>query len=370
MSRSRRTIWRTCCSPPGSTGVPKGVAVTHANAVHYARAVSRVLADVPRATNGDGFAAMAEWRFGLASTLAADLGNTSLLPALLAGATLHVLGKEVTTEPARFAEYVSVHQLDVLKATPNHVLALAAGKTGAELAGVLPKKWLVLGGEALRLDAARTFLGAGTCRVLNHYGPTETTVGVLTHEVTGAALDAARALGAQTVPLGSPLANTQAFVVDAYGNEQPVGIPGELWLGGAGVTAGYLKRDDLTSERFTAFASARGSRLVYHTGDRVRRLCRRHVRVPRSRGRPGEGARLPRRAGRGGAGAPRASGRGAGRRHQARRGARRYAVAKQAGYAVSHSDRPTSEKLTDVAGARSCRRTWCRARWCCWSSCR
>ena len=85
----------------GSTGVPKGVAVTHANAVHYARAVSRVLADVPRATNGDGFAAMAEWRFGLASTLAADLGNTSLLPALLAGATLHVLGKEVTTEPAR-----------------------------------------------------------------------------------------------------------------------------------------------------------------------------------------------------------------------------------------------------------------------------
>ena len=69
---------------------------------------------------------------------------------------------------------------------------------------MLPRKWLVLGGEALRpRGRARTLVGAGTCRVLNHYGPTETTVGVLTHEVTPASLDAARALGAQTVPLGA-----------------------------------------------------------------------------------------------------------------------------------------------------------------------
>ncbi|HTK49574.1 MAG TPA: condensation domain-containing protein, partial [Gemmatimonadaceae bacterium] len=162
----------------GSTGVPKGVVVTHANAVHYARAVSRVLAGVPADAPGDGFAALGELRFGMVSTLAADLGNTALLPALLSGATLHVLGKEVTTEPARFAEYVAVHQLDVLKATPNHVLALAAGRTGRELAAILPRKWLVLGGEALRPDVARAFLAAGACRVLNHYGPTETTVGV------------------------------------------------------------------------------------------------------------------------------------------------------------------------------------------------
>src|SRR6478752_5153195 len=219
----------------GSTGVPKGVAVTHANAVHYARAISRVLAGVPRDVAGDGFAALATWRFGIASTLAADLGNTSLLPALLAGATLHVLGSEVTTDPARFAEYVAVHPFDLLKLTPNHLAALVAGKAGAELASVLPRQWLVLGGEALRPPFARALLEARTCRVLNHYGPTETTVGVLTHEATLATLEQASALGAQTVPLGAPLANTQAFVVDAHGNEQPVGIPGELWLAGAGV---------------------------------------------------------------------------------------------------------------------------------------
>jgi non-ribosomal peptide synthetase component F len=174
----------------GSTGTPKGVAVTHANAVHYARAVSRVLADIPGASAGDGFATLDAWRFAMASTLAADLGNTSLLPALLAGGTLHVLSKDVTTDPARFAEYVGVHRFDALKITPNHLAALTAGKTGGELASLLPARWVVLGGEALRTDVARTLLAASSCRVLNHYRPTETTVGVCTFEVTSATLGA------------------------------------------------------------------------------------------------------------------------------------------------------------------------------------
>lgn len=251
----------------GSTGVPKGVAVTHANIVHYARAVSRVLADVAPTDTGDGFAQLDNLKFGLVSTLAADLGNTALYPALLSGGTLHVLSSAVTTEPARFGEYVKTHALDIVKATPNHYLALAAGKTGAELKSVLPTRWLVFGGEALRLDVARTFLSANACRVLNHYGPTETTVGVCTQEVTSASLAFIEKQGAHTVPVGKPLANTCAFVVDAYGNEQPIAIPGELLLSGSGVTNGYLNRDDLTAERFVQHAGQR----CYRTGDRVRR---------------------------------------------------------------------------------------------------
>ena len=84
----------------------------------------------------------------------------------------------------------------------------------------------------LRPEIARTMLGANCARVLNHYGPTETTVGVLTFEATSKSMDAAAALGAQSVPLGRPLSNTSVYVVDANGREQPVGVPGELVIGG------------------------------------------------------------------------------------------------------------------------------------------
>jgi amino acid adenylation domain-containing protein len=252
----------------GSTGTPKGVAVTNANVVHYSRAISRVFADTPRAQAGDGLAQLDGWQFGLASTLAADLGNTSIMPSLLAGGTLHVLGKDITTEPAKFAEYTQVHQLDVLKITPSHFQALSAGRKDADLAAVLPRKWLVTGGEALRVELARTVLAANKCRMLNHYGPTETTVGVCTFEATPASLTSIEAFGAQTVPVGRPIANTHAYVVDGRNDEQPVGVPGELLIGGTGVTQGYLNRPDLTAERFVDFNGER----VYRTGDRTRRL--------------------------------------------------------------------------------------------------
>jgi amino acid adenylation domain-containing protein len=255
----------------GSTGTPKGVAVTHANIVHYARAISRVLAGMPVAAQGDGLGALAGWHIGLASTLAADLGNTSVYPALFGGATLHVLSKETTTQPAQYAAYVAAHPLDLLKITPNHIVALTNNATGSTLAQLLPSKWLVTGGEALSLDVAQSFVNANGCRVLNHYGPTETTVGVCTFEVTDASLKAVRDAGAQTVPVGAPLVNTRAYVVDSYGQPQPIGVPGELWFGGAGVTRGYLNRADLTTERFVAEPGVHGS-VAYRTGDRARRL--------------------------------------------------------------------------------------------------
>jgi acyl carrier protein len=184
--------------------------------------------------------------------------------------------------------------------------------------------------------------------VLNHYGPTETTVGVLTHEVTAEALERAALLGAQTVPLGRPLVNTQAVVVDAHGQEQPVGIPGELWLTGAGVAAGYLNRPELTAARFVGYQGAR----AYRTGDRVRRLsdgtleflgrADDQVKVRGYRVELGE----------------------IGQALRAHPGVAdgvvvlrddelvAYAVPKQAGYAVSHSDRPTATKLREWLAAQ------------------
>jgi non-ribosomal peptide synthetase component F len=212
----------------------------------------------------------------------------------------------------------------------------------------------VLGGEALRPALARTLVDAGKCRVLNHYGPTETTVGALTFEVTADSLANAQAQGAQSVPLGTPLANTGAYVVNAHGQEQPVAVSGELWLAGDGVSHGYLRRDDLTAERFVVH---RGGR-VYRTGDRVRRLADgaieflgrtddqvkvRGYRVELGeiehalRAHPGvETGVVVLRAGADGAEPVLVA----------------YAVPKQAGYAVSHSDRATPEKVTAWLGAQ------------------
>jgi acyl-coenzyme A synthetase/AMP-(fatty) acid ligase/acyl carrier protein len=213
---------------------------------------------------------------------------------------------------------------------------------------------VVLGGEALRPALARTLVDAGKCRVLNHYGPTETTVGALTYEVTPESLTAAQASNAQTVPIGRPLANTHAYVVAPDGAEQPVGIPGELWLGGAGVTEGYLEQPALTAQRFSSHAGGR----VYRTGDRVRRLADgaieflgrtddqvkvRGYRVELGeiehalRAHPGvETGVVVLRAGADGAEPVLVA----------------YAVPKQAGYAVSHSDRATPEKVTAWLGAQ------------------
>lgn len=256
----------------GSTGVPKGVGITHRNIVHYTRAVSRVLGDVSASSSGDGLAALDGWAFGLVSTLGADLGNTSLFPALCCGGTLVVLSSAAATEPAAFADAVATQPLDVLKITPNHLQALMAGKQGADLARVLPKRWIITGGEALRWDLASQLLGAKSCRVLNHYGPTEATVGVCTFEITAGSMAEEKSGGAQTVPVGSPLANTTAHVLDAHLQLMPVGIPGELYLGGAGIAAGYVGQPLLTAEKFLddRFATWTGARL-YRTGDRVRR---------------------------------------------------------------------------------------------------
>jgi acyl carrier protein len=171
---------------------------------------------------------------------------------------------------------------------------------------------------------------------------------VLTFEVTADALAAAEAMGAQTVPLGRPLANTQAHVVDAHRTLQPIGVPGELLVGGAGVAQGYLRRDDLTAERFVTVDGQR----VYRTGDRVRRLADGtleflgraddQVKVRGFRVELGEIAQVLR------------AHPGVAQAVVVLRGEDlvAYAVAKSVGYAVSHSDRPTREKLGEWLAAQ------------------
>ncbi|MBX3328845.1 MAG: amino acid adenylation domain-containing protein [Nitrospira sp.] len=235
----------------GSTGRPKGVAVEHRQVVNYVVGLLDRLSLDQKAS------------FATVSTVAADLGNTSIFGSLCSGRTLHVLSVDRGFDPDAVAEYMDGHRIDVLKIVPSHLTGLLEAGRPEQ---VLPRRCLILGGEAVHsslVERIRTL--APDLEIINHYGPTETTIGVLTHRID-AELDQHAA-----IPIGRPLANSQVFILNPDGQPTPVGISGELYIGGDGLARGYLDRPDLTTERFVPnpFGTRAGGRL-YRTGDRAR----------------------------------------------------------------------------------------------------
>jgi len=244
----------------GSTGRPKAVAITHQGLGNYALAIRELLG----LDRGDGESGLT---FAAVSTPAADLGNTSIFVSLISGGCLHLIERDIVTGAGAFAAYVADHQIDVLKIVPSHFTALAAG-----VGEVAPRRFLILGGEVFSL-ALRELLAeaAATVEVINHYGPTEATVGATTFPLRGADLELL--MLADSVPIGRPIARTQALALDDRLGPVPVGVPGELLIGGPGLARGYLGRPGETAERFVPhpYSAAPGARL-YRTGDHVRYL--------------------------------------------------------------------------------------------------
>jgi amino acid adenylation domain-containing protein len=238
----------------GSTGLPKGVEVTHANLVDYSLGLVERLG----LNGGDAL------DFAVVSAISTDLGNTSIFPALLTGGCVNLVAPETAMDPEAFAAVAQEWSVDVLKITPSHLGALLSG---TDSAAVLPGRLLVLGGEALPWELVRDIHSrAPELEIVNHYGPTETTVGSCAFDI-GTPVDAWRP---RTVPIGRPLPNAVAYVVDETGELVPPGVAGELLLGGAGVARGYAARDEETAERFVPDPFGEGR--VYRTGDRARLL--------------------------------------------------------------------------------------------------
>ena len=238
----------------GSTGRPKGVEVEHAQVLSYLSAIVPRL-EVPPDSS-----------FATVSTLAADLGHTSIFPALCGGGCLHVLSDERIGDGAAFADWFARHRIDVLKIVPSHLEALlSAAPRPAE---VLPRRLLVLGGEACSWELVeRVRALAPELAVMNHYGPAETTIGALTHRIE----PGDRQRFPLRPPLGRPLANAQVYLVDQHLEPVPLGAAGEVLIAGGGVTRGYLGRPELTAERFIAHPFRRGAGgRAYRTGDLAR----------------------------------------------------------------------------------------------------
>lgn len=233
----------------GSTGWPKGVAIEQKQTVNYLNAVLERF-NLPRGAS-----------FATVSTIAADLGNTTLFSCLCTGGQLHILSREVISDSHAFGDYLQRHAIDCIKITPSHLAAL---QNSSHPERVLPRKSLILGGEASGSDWVKILQAlAPDCSIINHYGPTEATVGVLTYQVPKYQQNER-----PTLPLGRPLANTQIYLLDLQMNPVPIGIPGELHIGGAGLARGYLNRPELTAEKFipNPFSKEPGARL-YRTGD-------------------------------------------------------------------------------------------------------
>ncbi|CAA9286487.1 MAG: hypothetical protein AVDCRST_MAG41-4023, partial [uncultured Corynebacteriales bacterium] len=234
----------------GSTGTPKGAAVPH-------RGVANCMAGwLDLVGPGPG-------SYAVVSTLAADLGLASFWGALLSGGTLHLLDRETATDPAGYAAYLAAHPVDVVKMVPSHLTLLATH--AGDLAAVLPRELLVLGGEAVPWELVdRVREVAPALRVHTHYGPTESSMFSLVCDVEGVPADARTG----AVPLGAALPNIGAYVLDRAGRPLPAGVPGELALVGPGVSRGYVGDPERTAERFVADPGG-GPGRAYRTGDLV-----------------------------------------------------------------------------------------------------
>jgi amino acid adenylation domain-containing protein len=225
----------------GSTGRPKGVQVPHRALVNFLLA----MAERPGLKPSDTLLAV--------TTLSFDIAALELLLPLTVGARVVVADRETASDGARLAAEIERVGATVLQATPaTWRMLIESGWNGS------PGLTALCGGEALPRELARELLQR-TAAVWNLYGPTETTVWSAVHRVEEAE---------RTIPVGRPIANTVIFLVDRDLQTVPIGVTGELLIGGAGVARGYAGRPDLTAERFVPGPA--GERF-YRTGDLARR---------------------------------------------------------------------------------------------------
>ena len=228
----------------GSTGQPKGVQIPRRALANFLLSMARE----PGLAPGDRMLAI--------TTLGFDIAALELLLPLVTGACVVIAERETTTDGMGLARLVADSGATVLQATPaTWRMLVEAGWQGH------PSLKLLCGGEALPRDLADQLL-ARCGELWNLYGPTETTIYSL----------GARVRAGHAIVIGGPIDNTRAHVLDVHCQPVPLGVPGELYLGGDGLARGYVGRPGLTAERFVPdpFGDAPDSRL-YRTGDLVRR---------------------------------------------------------------------------------------------------
>ncbi|OBA84205.1 hypothetical protein A9W99_05220 [Mycobacterium sp. 1164966.3] len=225
----------------GTTGVPKGVAATHHN-------ITQLLACLDAGLTGGSGRVWAQCH-----SHAFDISVWEIWGPLLHGGRLVVIPDAVTRSAAEFHDVLAAEHISVLTQTPSAVAALSPQGLDALT--------LVLGGETCPAQVVDRWAGSGRV-VINGYGPTETTMCVT--------LGPPLAPGSGTPAIGAPLSGAALFVLDGSLRPVPVGVVGELYVAGAGVSCGYWRRPPLTAARFVACPFGGAGARMYRTGDLVR----------------------------------------------------------------------------------------------------
>ncbi len=226
----------------GSTGTPKGVMVEHHSVVNFLWSLQQHLLLQP----ADRLLAV--------TTLSFDIAVLELLLPLTTGALVAIASQSATKDAVQLIAALEVTAATVMQATPSTwQMLLSAGWRGkADLKALS-------GGEALSHDLAKQLLNRGAT-VWNLYGPTETTIWSTLHQVTDSTAP---------IPIGHPIHNTKIYLLDQHLQPVPIGVPGEIHIGGDGLARGYWQRPELTATRFITnpFETNRAARRLYKTED-------------------------------------------------------------------------------------------------------
>ncbi|WP_311083014.1 non-ribosomal peptide synthetase [Paenibacillus polymyxa] len=233
----------------GSTGNPKGVMLQHHSVLNFITGMREII----------------DFEAGKTilslTTISFDIFVLETILPLLSGMRVVLGNHQHQVDPQALGELIAHHSIDMLQMTPSRLQMLLDHEAGSHvLRGV---KEIMVGGEALPSKLLAALQEINGPRIYNMYGPTETTVWSTVKELTHA----------QEINIGRPIANTQIYIMNASGELQPVGVPGELCIAGEGLARGYWKREELTAEKFVnnPFAGGKaGHERMYRTGDLAR----------------------------------------------------------------------------------------------------
>ncbi|MCX6580369.1 MAG: amino acid adenylation domain-containing protein [Candidatus Aminicenantes bacterium] len=247
----------------GSTGNPKGAPIAHSNfspLVHWGYRVMAI-------SGADRFLQNLSYFF--------DWSVWEIFLALTTGAGLYVTGEEVLLSGEALSNFMCENKITVLHITPSQFQILAGVEVDGKSAKLESLKHLCFGAEKLTYDLVKRSIDMipGDCRIYNMYGPTEATIIASVLEINRNTPDKYEKYG--SVPIGSPVGNTQLYVLDKYFNICPLNVAGELYIGGDRLSKGYVNNPELTAEKFIDFHHSSfiiHHSILYRTGDLARWL--------------------------------------------------------------------------------------------------